>query len=243
MFSPKTYFITYGNEKFKQSKKRIVSEAKIFGKFDYINSYGPEHLDANFTKKFKHILDQPRIGGYGIWRPYIIKKELEKLSKGDYLIYLDSGCSINIKGLKRYKEYLEMLDNSDKGIISFQMTHKEKQFTTKEIFNHFDIDMKSDISMSGQMLDGILIMKKNKNLIKIIDIWYDTIYKNVLLFTDYYNKQNQIPDFIDNRHEQSILSIIMKKYGSIILKDETYFKQFGNDRSLLYPFWATRLRM
>jgi hypothetical protein len=82
-------------------------------------------------------------------------------------------------------------------------------------------------------------MKKNKNLNIIIDVWYNVMYDEPLLFTDHYNK-NQASYFIDNRHEQSILSIVRKKYGSIILSDETYFKPFGNKESFNFPFWATR---
>ena len=45
--------------------------------------------------------------------------------------------------------------------------------------------------------------------------------------------------FIDNRHEQSILSIIRKMGNPILLTDETWFP-FGSKKSLNYPFWATR---
>ena len=73
------HFITYGNHKFKNGKKRLCNEANSSGWFNTITAYGPKDLDDEFTKKFKNILSQSRIGGYGIWRPYIIKKNLMKL--------------------------------------------------------------------------------------------------------------------------------------------------------------------
>jgi len=63
-----------------------------------------------------------------------------------------------------------------------------------------------------------------------------------LLFTDHYNRENQESCFIDNRHDQSILSVVRKIHGSIVLGDETWFVPFGNNESLKYPFWATRKR-
>ena len=72
-------------------------------------------------------------------------------------------------------------------------------------------------------------------------MWNKVLYTNPLLFTDYYNN-NQQSYFKDNRHDQSVFSIIRKKYNSIILKDETFFEPFGNIISLNYPFWATRLK-
>lgn len=239
--SQKIHLISYGNNRFKNSKKRIYNEAKNSNWFNTINIYGPENLSEEFKNEFNYILQKPRIAGYGIWRPYIIKKKLEEINDNDILIYLDAGCTININGKLRFDEYIEMLNKSDKGIISFQMPHIEKKYTTKEIFNYFNFDINCEYANSGQILDGILIMKKNKNINVIINSWYNVIYDEPLLFTDHYNK-NQEPYFIDNRHEQSILSIVRKKYGSIILTDETWFVPFGNKESLKYPFWATRKR-
>ena len=240
--TPKIHFITYGNENFLNAKKRLYNEANATGWFDTITSYGPEDLDNDFKEKFKHILEQPRIGGYGIWRPYIIKQKLNEINDNDILIYLDAGCSINPDGKNRFNEYVEMVNNSNEGIISFQMPHLEKIWTTKQIFHYFNADLNGEIANSGQILDGILIMKKNKNIVNINNIWYNVIYDNPLLFTDHYNKVNQESYFRDNRHEQSVFSVIRKIHGSIVLGDETWFVPFGNDISLQHPFWATRKR-
>jgi hypothetical protein len=84
-------------------------------------------------------------------------------------------------------------------------------------------------------------MKKNENIINMNNIWYNVIYENPLLFTDYYNN-NQESYFKDNRHEQSVFSIIRKMNNPILLEDETWFPNFGSEESLKYPFWATRFR-
>jgi len=235
------HLITYGNHKFENSKERLYNEALNTNWFDTITVYGPQDLDDIFKNNFKEILNKSRIGGYGIWRPYIINKKLEEINYNDILIYLDAGCSINQKGKKRLDEYIELLNNNDEGIISFQMNHIEKKYTTKEIFSYFNINIDSNISNTGQILDGILIMRKCKNLININNIWLKAVYDNPLLFTDHYNK-NQESYFIDNRHEQSVLSVIRKMSNPILLNDETYFVPFGNTKSLKYPFWATRKR-
>ena len=63
------------------------------------------------------------------------------------------------------------------------------------------------------------------------------------LFTDFYNSRNQGQYFKDNRHEQSVSSILRKIMGSeVIPKDETWFSSFGNGESLKYPIWAKRDR-
>jgi hypothetical protein len=87
----------------------------------------------------------------------------------------------------------------------------------------------------------IQIIKKNPNSIKLINLWNQVLYDNPLLFTDYYNK-NQNLYFRDNRHDQSVFSVIRKMHNPILLNDETWFVQFGSTESLKYPFWATRRR-
>ena len=236
------HLITYGDNNFKLSKKRLLQEATNTGWFDTVTAYNPDDLDKDFKEDFKDILKNKRGGGYWIWKPYIIKKKLEEINEGDILIYLDAGCSINIKGKDRLNDYIELLNNSNAGIISFQMSHeKEKIWTTKEIFKYFNIDPKdSTEANTGQFIGGIRIMKKNENIYRLIEKELEIYKDNQLLVTDFYNN-NQEDYFKENRHEQSIFSIIRKtSKNPIILEDETYFKPFGNSESLKYPFWATR---
>jgi hypothetical protein len=233
------HLITYGNNNFDNAKKRLCNEAKNSGWFDTITTYGPEDLDIEFKHNFKNILNINKGGGYWIWKPYIIKKQLDKIKDNDILIYLDAGCSINIHGKERFDNYIDIINKNDSGCISFQMPHIENVWTTKEIFKYFNVENNSNIVNSGQIVGGIQIIKKNLNSIKLVNLWNQTLYDNPLLFTDHYNI-NQASYFKDNRHDQSIFSVIRKMHNIILLNDETWFVPFGNDESLKYPFWAIR---
>ena len=70
----KIHMISYGNEKFKKSKKRIFNEG-INCKFFYsIEVLGPENLDKEFKNKFDNILNLQRGGGYWLWKLNIIEQ-------------------------------------------------------------------------------------------------------------------------------------------------------------------------
>lgn len=235
------HLITYGDDNFKNSRERLYQQAVNCKWFDTITVYSPDDLSPDFKDKYKTILSQSRIGGYGIWRPFIIKKSLDKISDDDILIYLDAGCTINKHGTKRFRNYIDMVSKSNEGALSFQMPHTEKKYTTKELFNYFQIPQDGDIANSGQILDGILIMKKTQNLLHMNNLCLQVLTDNPLLFTDYYNAKQE-SYFIDNRHEQSIYSLIRKLGNPILLSDETWHTPFGSDESLYYPFWATRIR-
>ena len=234
------HLITYGDNKYQKSKKRLYIEAEDTGWFNTITLYGLDDLDNNYKERFADILNKPRGGGYWIWKSYIIKKKLQEINDGDILIYLDAGCTINKEGGKRFNEYINLLNNSDSGCISFYMEYKERVWTTNEIFEYFGISDNDKLMNSFQLVGGIRIMKKNDNLIKMINIEEKACYDNPLLFTDHYNK-NQEQYFKENRHEQSIFSIIRKMNNPLMIKDETCYKPFGEGKSLEYPFWATRI--
>ena len=234
------HLITYSDSKFNKGKYRLCDEATKSGWFDTVTPYGTDDLDDDFREQFKNILSQRRGAGYWIWKCHIIKKKLNEINDNDILIYLDAGCSINTKGKKRFFEYIDMLNNSDTGIISFQMSqHSEKTWTTTEIFNYFNISLDDEIAKSGQIIGGVRIMKKNKNLINMIDKEIKALYDNPMMFTDHFNNIRH-PGFRDNRHEQSVFSIIRKLHNPILIKNEAFFIPFGSKESLNYPIWATR---
>jgi hypothetical protein len=238
----KIHFVTYGNEMYNNSKKRLCEESTISKWFDNINICGPENLSDSFKHEFNDILEKPRGGGYWIWKFDIIKQNLTKLANNDILIYMDAGCSINTNGKTRFNEYIEILNNSNESIISFQMPHIEKKYTNKELFHHFNMNVNDNNGNSGMIMATILIMKNTEKMMKIIDECINVLRTDHLLVTDHYNKMEQCIEFKDNRHDQSILSLVRKKHGSIVLPDETWFTPFGNKESLKFPFWATRKR-
>ena len=185
-----------------------------------------------------------RGGGYWIWKYILLKNKLEEMKDGDIIIYLDAGCTFNHLGTDRFKDYINMLNESEYGMLSFQMEGQlEKWWTTKEIFNYFGVEVESEYGNSGQCIATCFFIKKCEHSLKFIDDVLQVLDENRLLFTDHYNDKGQASYFKDNRHEQSVTSLWRKINGSVVIpKDETYFTNFGKGISLKYPIWATRRR-
>ena len=237
----KLHLISYGDKKFIKAKHRIYNEAFNTHWFYSIKCYGLEDLSVSFRKEFKSILTMKRGGGYWIWKFDIILNKLDEINDGEFLIYVDSGCSVNANGTKRLEEYIEMIKNSKNKIISFQMDHQENIWTTKQVFDSFGISENDLIETSGQYVGGILIMQKCDAVINIFKNCLNKIRKDPLIITDYYNS-NQTKCFKDNRHDQSILSVARKIHGSIVIPDETYSLDFNSETMQKIPFLATRFR-
>ena len=233
------HFITYGDDNFKKSRERICNEAENTKWFSNIKYYTNNDYNLDFYNENKEILDDKVGGGFWIWKPYFIKNHLDLINDNDYLVYLDSGCSINKNGYKRFNEYLDIVKNHNTGIIAFQYTNNyftEKHWNTNEIFDYFDVKDNKKITDSFQILGGVQIIQKKQISLEIINKWYNVITDNIRLFTNYYNKNQDKSYFKDNRHDQSIQSVIKKLYNCpIISTNEIDFKHNQ------LPFHASRI--
>ena len=235
-------FITFGgpSNNYHNSVIRICNEASELKFFNNIIGFTENNLkqDSEFWNKHSNFIENNSRGyGYWIWKSYLIQKELTKINENDILIYCDAGCKINTMGKCRLLEYIDMLNNNKEnfGILSFQLEFKEIMYTKNKIFEYLNICEKNLL----QCLATVILIKKNNHSVNIINEWYNTCC-NYHLINDNINNEHSL--FIENRHDQSLLSVLVNKYGSIKLLDETYFYPNWNTKGIEYPFWATRIK-
>ncbi len=232
------HFLTYADETFASAKNRIMQQANDFGVFKTITGYGPEDLTEQFRERYHDILSERRGGGYWLWRPYILKKKLDEIDDGDVLVFLDAGCTINIKGKSRFFEYVSLFDKSHLGLISFKYTSEfylQRNWTVKEIFEYFNIDENSAIATSTQYSGGVIILKKNEHSKQFVSDFNKVVEEAPYLFTDKYNS-GQAEYFKENRHDQSV-STMLRYLGGTIDVDINEL----NDKETS-PFLITRLK-
>ena len=123
------------------------------------------------------------------------------------------------------------------------MDHKEINWTTSNVFKYFDVDLKSDVANEWTNNGYGINNAKKPHLLKIIEETYKVLDCDDKLFTNEYgcvgDKKKQHVGFKDTRHDQSIMSVIRKIHGSIILSDETLCHL---PESKKWPIWAKRLK-
>lgn len=239
----KIHLITYGCEKYNLKKQRLFNQAVNSNFFYSITIYNKENLTNGFKEKFSDVLSLSRGDGYWIWKFDIIKRNLENMNNDDILVYVDAGVTINKNGENRLLEYINLLKKNKARFISTQMEHIERVYTSQSLFDYFKLDINSDIATSGQYMAKILIMEKSA--LEIINKCIDVINNDKYLITDKYNNINRNKYFHDNRHDQSILSIIRKMYNTIIIPEDgktsgTFFFNWGCEAARKEPFLSTR---
>jgi hypothetical protein len=208
----------------KQNAK-IVKDLNIFDKIIELNK---NNIDLNFYNNHRDILNQHRGAGYWLWKPYFINKLLNDTNENDIIVYADSTIRID----KDISPLFEILEET-KGIMTFISSignntfNPEKTYTKRDIFVEMGCD--DDFYYTGKyncQFNGAFIIIKNNNFSKnFVKEWLE-LSCNEQLLTDLPSKIKNYPEFKDNRHDQSILSLLSKKNNLYPYPDPT---QWGNE--------------
>ena len=86
----------------------------------------------------------------------------------------------------------------------------EKHYTKMDIFYELECNIK-EIQETPQYMATIVLIKKTKNTIDFIDRWIEYGTSKKQLITDRIGINKNSKEFIDNRHDQSIFSVLCKK--------------------------------
>ena len=241
MNKQKLYFITYGTKNFDTAAKHLTKLAKESNFFEECIYFKPQDLEKKFVEKYEDIFSFPRGAGYWIWKHKIIFDTLKNVNEGDLVIYSDSGSSFNSKAKKRFFEYIEMINDSRFGNFRIQCEKQyiEKDWTIKELFKYFNIGFDSEIAQSTQLEATQMIFKKNHDSMDYFKEYVEVIDHDMYLISDKFNSINQAEGFIENRHDQSIFSLLSKIRGCVSIENETNFSS-DPTKQYEYPFLSVR---
>jgi hypothetical protein len=208
------YFITFGagGQNYYDAGNRLINQSRNLNVFEKLILYTDKDLknDNEFWDKHSTFINNnPRGYGYWLWKPYIIKKTMEMMDDDDILLYLDSGCEIDIRKKDQILKYFDIVKTEH--IIGTNTGCIEEHWTKKDLF--LKLNMLDDkILSSEQHQGGILLINVNSKTRAFINEWYE-------LGCDYHNiddspsiAQNSNV-FREHRHDQSIYSLLFKKYN------------------------------
>ncbi len=212
-------FVSFGStNNFKNSLKRIESEAYNLQVFTNVWCLDESLLDNIFYTTHKTFIEQnPRGYGYWIWKPQVILQALINTHDEQFVVYADTGCTIQNTGKHKLYEYIKLLENDDKGILAFDIqpfleSEYSKMDTINQIFKHdSNID---DITNSYQRTAMVIILKNTKIAMNFIKEWLDLcVFENYHFVDDSPSLLTNSHCFVEHRHDQSIFSLLTKKYN------------------------------
>ena len=236
-----------------KASNRILKEARETGLFYKQFNFDFKWLEKNDFEAAQVIRSlrmnrQFRGFGYWVWKPAILKWADSNFKKS-HILYVDAGSHFR-SGLNQIKSLESSLRESDKnGALAWSLPdHTEYQWTKIEVIKL--INSPENQLLANQVQSGFISLAPSKNREVLVDQWRDiSLMRKGFYFTDDLESQ-QYPDFIEHRHDQSILSLLWKQLGlySEIDKTEPYDgNEFGlvasrNNTSLPYGTSVNRLQ-
>ena len=237
----KIVLLSFANTDYSDSLVRLKKETEAFP-FDKRFFLTEKDLQPELRKKI-HWFKHRRGYGYWRWKGFIIYNQLQELEDDDILVYSDAGNVFNCKGIPRFVEYIKMLDNSTSGILAFQEIYKEKVYTKADLFEFLNVNKEDPIIESNQLLSGCIFLKKNNITLTLCKQWYDININHYDLITDKKSKAPNYDGFIENRHDQSVFSLLAKRCNPIILNTDEFIAVDNDwDKLSEKPIQARRAR-
>lgn len=225
------YFITFATKGIYQRRANtLISEIKKLNIFDEIIMITDEDLkaDTSFWKRHSNFIENNERGyGYWLWKSYIILKYLKQINNDDILLYFDAGVTFRSSD-SRFKELFKIV-KKDFVIGSFcRMFCDEYKWNKMDLVHYLNLNDNKYLK-SRQRQAGAIILVKNEKTVQLINKWYEIscIYH---LIDDSKSIHKNKDGFIEHRHDQSIFSLLTKKYNLYSNTDMFTFLNIYIDR-------------
>lgn len=221
-----------GSEGYRRGAAQLERTAEDSGIFTSVTVYDLALLKRDLPDWVldheEFILTNRRGFGYWIWKPQIIMNHLKKIKSGDVLLYLDAGCQINRLGRQRLEMYIQLALTV--GMLCFYLNgpnYRLDQWTKADLLNHFGALNNQSLLYLPQIESGILLFAKTDLNAKFLNMWGELCTINNKCFID--DSTSKVPNctsFIENRHDQAILSLIHYVYNwGKSIRNENYFPE------------------
>ncbi len=212
------YVITYGHNCCKMSKVRAVNQAIDVGKADFAEALDLSELSVPFQIAHQNLLRHRKGAGYWLWKPYIILKTLlTKLNDGDFLIFHDAG-SYFVKDLgPLYKVCM----HAKPSVLTFNQPYSESKYSKRDAFILMGMDKPQVYEKTQtQRLSGLQVYMKSCTTIQfLMELLAYSSDRRIVSDDKNVMGEKNFEGFVGNRHDQTVLSLLSKKWGIVDLRD------------------------
>ncbi|AYV75178.1 MAG: hypothetical protein Terrestrivirus1_52 [Terrestrivirus sp.] len=230
----KVNFLSFADAKYARTLDRIKNEAYNMKIFDNVMCFNENDIEDKIKEHKSFIENNKRGYGYWIWKPRAILKVLNTMEEGDILLYCDAGCSLNVEGINRLNEYIDMTKTHD--ILTFELVHLEKTWNKMDSLKLLPEEKWS----SRQRMATVIFMVNCARIRTIVSEWIG-ITADYHMIDDTPSIEENDPTFKEHRHDQSIFSIVCKLNNLFSISDETWFNNAW-EQNKMFPIHATRLK-
>lgn len=219
------HLITFGagTANFIEAGCRLLGQADATGLFEKTTLYTDADLkaDDNFWPRHGAFIEQNKRGyGYWLWKPFLVKREMDQLQDGDKLVYLDAGCEID---LRKKDRLAALLQGVEQDLLIGSQTCIEREFNKIDVILRLNM-LDPAYLETNQRQPGACIYLVCAKTRALVNTWYELCCDYQLLDDSPSTCHNNLPGFQDHRHDQAIFSLLTKKHD---LYSKSYSIQSG----------------
>lgn len=198
------HLVTYATHSHSDFQLQLSQQAVSYGivsQFNYTDKWMKRQL---VYTKYKRIFDTPRGAGYWAWKPLILLSTFAALQPDDIMLYLDSSTFLTADPKPIIHEHTPEV------LTAVQTCFPGRQYTKRDCFIAMDCDSE-EYWDTGQVWAGVIAVRVCEAAKKLLTMWQDWCL-NYHVISDEPSVEPNFPDFVDHRHDQSILSNLVVKY-------------------------------
>jgi hypothetical protein len=201
--------LNYANHVFAASQWLNSVSGRLQGGLDDVASFGPADIDPAFAARNRHTLSLRRGNGCWLWKPYFIRRELMRLSAGDFLFYCDSGVYF----LRSIDPLVEIYRQARQDLVPFELPFLEREWTKRDAFVLLDCE-RPQFTETPQRLASFVLLRKSSFAEDFVSQWL-ALAEDPRLLTDQPNEcgLSDYPGFREHRFDQSLFSLLTKRHG------------------------------
>ena len=208
--------LTFSTQTFRRPQRLLVQSGSRAGISEYATWTQDVLKKTEFYRKYREILDGGRGAGFWLWKPYLIRAELESLKPGDFLVYYDVGRP----------EMPNRFGGTLGPVLDWSVEHggmfpgvyipehgRNAKWTKRECFVLMNCD--SDRYWDHPQVQATFsVWRKSAEAVQTIDEWLSAcLIPGVISDEGVLDGVEDFPDFVDHRHDQSVLTNVVIRRG------------------------------
>jgi hypothetical protein len=208
-----TRLITFATQEMTIAAEYCNASAAL-NNVDQIRVYGPSDIDEKFFEANKEIFNQPRGYGYWLWKPYLINRELNRMSERDVLIYSDAGVEL----VNNVNHIIDRM--GDQNVFLFGNMWKHLHWCKMDaiesilsrVFRQDFIQMMKGIEDVNQVQASVIFIRNTEYSRRFVKEWLHWCTVKQLI-DDSPSVAPNHPEFREHRHDQAILTCLAYREG------------------------------
>lgn len=219
MHKRRTHILTFGTPDYGRSLTIQAEALKRFSDVSHIVC-GPDHPAVQQAmSENPNLFAQPRGFGYWIWKYYLLLDAMKHLPDGDHLIYLDAGIAPVADMTHWFKEITQF----ESCFFRPDPAHLAAHWTKRDCFIQLECDAPTyhNAPILSAGIQSYIVGDKARDFLSLVKSSMQI--SGVLDDSANQLAGENLPGFVEHRHDQSVLSLLVSKHQHPVLIEPTQY--------------------